>query len=35
MLDAIKLDRNILAAHFHNTYNRAIENLIVALSVKI
>lgn len=33
MLDAIKLDKNILAAHFHNTYDRAIQNLVVALSV--
>lgn len=32
MLDAVKIDKNILAAHFHNTYNRAIQNLVVALS---
>ena len=32
MLDSIKLDRSVLAAHFHNTYNRAIQNLVVALS---
>lgn len=24
MLDAVKLDKSILSAHFHNTYNRAI-----------
>lgn len=32
MLQAMKIDRSILAAHFHNTYNRAIQNLVVALS---
>jgi isopropylmalate/homocitrate/citramalate synthase len=33
LLDAVKLDRDLVAAHFHNTYNRAIQNLVVALSV--
>ncbi len=33
MLNAVKLDKSILAAHFHNTYNRAVQNLVVALSV--
>ena len=32
MVDAINLPRNVLAAHFHNTYERAIPNLIVAFS---
>jgi hydroxymethylglutaryl-CoA lyase len=32
MLDAVKIDKSILAAHFHNTYNRAVQNLVVALS---
>ena len=32
LLDAVKLDKSLLAAHFHNTYNRAIPNLVVALS---
>ncbi|TNV77051.1 hypothetical protein FGO68_gene6594 [Halteria grandinella] len=32
MLQAVKIDRSILAAHFHNTYNRAIQNLVIALS---
>ena len=32
MLDAIDLPKEILAAHFHNTYDRAIPNLIVAFS---
>lgn len=32
MLDTVKLDKQLLAAHFHNTYNRAIPNLVVALS---
>lgn len=33
MLDALKVEKKILASHFHNTYNRAIQNLMVALSV--
>ena len=33
LLESIDLDKNILAAHFHNTYNRAIQNLVIALSV--
>ena len=24
MLDAVKIDRGLLASHFHNTYSRAI-----------
>lgn len=32
LLDAIELPKNVLAAHFHNTYDRAIENLVVAMS---
>ena len=32
LLDAIDLPKDILAAHFHNTYDRAIPNLIVAFS---
>jgi hydroxymethylglutaryl-CoA lyase len=32
MLDAVKIDKSVLAAHFHNTYNRAVQNLVVALS---
>lgn len=33
MCDAVlkEIDAQYLAAHFHNTYNRAIENLVVAL----
>lgn len=30
LLDAVSLPRDILAAHFHNTYDRAIANLVVA-----
>ena len=33
LLDSITIDKSLLAAHFHNTYNRAIENIAVALSV--
>lgn len=33
MLNAIDIDKNLLAVHFHNTYDRAIQNLVVALSV--
>ena len=32
LFDTVSLDSNILAAHFHNTYDRAIQNLVVALS---
>lgn len=34
MLDAIKnIPRENLAAHFHDTYERALENILVALEV--
>lgn len=32
MLETITQPKDKLAAHFHNTYDRAIPNLIVALS---
>ena len=32
LLDTIDLPKEILAAHFHNTYDRAISNLIIAFS---
>lgn len=32
LLDTIDLPKEILAAHFHNTYERAIPNLVVAFS---
>jgi len=32
LLEAIKIDKSVLSAHFHNTYNRAIPNIVVALS---
>lgn len=32
LLDTVELPKEILAAHFHNTYDRAIPNLIVAFS---
>ena len=32
LIDAIKLPRSMLAAHFHNTYDRAIPNLLLAFS---
>ena len=32
LLDTITLPKEILAAHFHNTYDRAIPNMIVAFS---
>jgi len=32
LLDAVKIPKDKLAAHFHNTYDRAIPNLIVAFS---
>ena len=33
LLENIDLDKNLLSAHFHNTYNRAIQNLVIVLSV--
>ena len=32
LFDAVKLPKEVLAAHFHNTYGRAIPNLFVAFS---
>ena len=32
LLETVKLPVNVLAAHFHNTYDRAIPNLLVAFS---
>ena len=32
LLDTVKLPKEMLAAHFHNTYDRAIPNLLVAFS---
>mmetsp|Transcript_67936 Transcript_67936/g.94084 ORF Transcript_67936/g.94084 Transcript_67936/m.94084 type:complete len:80 (-) Transcript_67936:163-402(-) len=32
MLNALDMDRDMVAAHFHNTYTRAIGNLVIALS---
>ena len=32
LLDSIDLPKEMLAAHFHNTYDRAIPNLVVAFS---
>ena len=32
MFDAVDVPKDKLAAHFHNTYDRAIENLVVALA---
>lgn len=32
MLDAVDVPTEALAAHFHNTYDRAIENLVIALA---
>ena len=32
MLDSVKIPRDKLAAHFHNTYDRAIPNLVVAFN---
>ena len=32
LIEAVDLPRGSLAAHFHNTYDRAIPNLVVALS---
>ncbi|CDW85877.1 hydroxymethylglutaryl-mitochondrial-like [Stylonychia lemnae] len=35
LFNTVKLERGMLAAHFHNTYDRAIQNLVVALGVNI
>ena len=32
LMDTVDLPKSMLAAHFHNTYDRAIPNLIVAFS---
>ena len=32
LIEAVKLDKTVLAAHFHNTYHRAIPNLTVAFA---
>ncbi len=32
LFDSINLPKDVLAAHFHNTYDRAIPNLLVAFS---
>ena len=32
LLDAVEGERSMLAAHFHNTYGRAVENYVVALA---
>ena len=32
LFDAVQLPSDVLAAHFHNTYDRAIPNLIMAFS---
>jgi len=32
LFESVDLPRDKLAAHFHNTYDRAIENLVIALS---
>ena len=32
LFDTVDLPKDILAAHFHNTYDRAIPNLVVAFS---
>ena len=31
LLETLSVDRTKLAAHFHNTYDRAIENLVLCL----
>lgn len=31
-MESVKLPKEVLAAHFHNTYDRAIPNLLVAFS---
>jgi hydroxymethylglutaryl-CoA lyase len=30
-MDTISVSKNKLAAHYHNTYDRAIENIIISL----
>ena len=35
MFETVKSPREALAAHFHNTYDRAVPNLVVALSQDI
>lgn len=32
LFEAVNLPKDVLAAHFHNTYDRAIPNLLVAFS---
>jgi len=32
LLDTIKQDKSFIAGHFHNTYDRAIENIVISLS---
>lgn len=32
MLNSLEVDKSKLAGHFHNTYDRAIENSIISLS---
>ena len=32
LIDSVHIPKDKLAAHFHNTYDRAIPNLIIALS---
>ena len=32
LIDSIEIPRDKLAVHFHNTYNRAIENIVAALA---
>ena len=31
-MEAMTVPKNLLAAHYHNTYDRAIENLLVSMS---
>ena len=31
LMEAITADKNLLAAHYHNTYDRAIENIIISM----
>ena len=30
-METISADKNLIAAHYHNTYDRAIENLVISL----
>lgn len=32
LMEAVKMPKEKLAAHFHNTYERAIEDIVIALS---